>query len=433
MTKEKVIDRKQNMKIYPLYRAISLDIIFFYAIQILFLTQEKGISLSDVVLSISFYSIFMIIFQIPVSIIIEKIGVKTSTVIANAFNIIFIILIIFSSNFKILLIAQLFSAIASSLKNVSDKALLRYSIPETSKKGEIFSKIEGKGTKDYYLLDAVTATISGFLYVINPYIPLIGSLIFTILATIMSLGFKNIEENKEQQITIKEYIKDFKKGFKFVYNSQRLRSLFLYSGITWGIICLIETYRTSLLINIKTPEQIITIIIAIVGIATAIGSKKQNIFHKQFRNKSLSVILMSITIIILIVGIVAVADISYEFSLFVITIGFIIVGIGKGLRGVLITRYLSNFADNEILTQIYAIDSISINVFRAIIGFLGAYLLNITNTANSMILVGIISLIISLGLISYMKTRVGLKPSQYKKGEIYTKSKQKKGEKVYEK
>lgn len=433
MTKEKVIDRKQNMKIYPLYRAISLDIIFFYAIQILFLTQEKGISLSDVVLSISFYSIFMIIFQIPVSIIIEKIGVKTSTVIANAFNIIFIILIIFSSNFKILLIAQLFSAIASSLKNVSDKALLRYSIPETSKKGEIFSKIEGKGTKDYYLLDAVTATISGFLYVINPYIPLIGSLIFTILATIMSLGFKNIEENKEQQITIKEYIKDFKKGFKFVYNSQRLRSLFLYSGITWGIICLIETYRTSLLINIKTPEQIITIIIAIVGIATAIGSKKQNIFHKQFRNKSLSVILMSITIIILVVGIVAVADISYEFSLFVITIGFIIVGIGKGLRGVLITRYLSNFADNEILTQIYAIDSISINVFRAIIGFLGAYLLNITNTANSMILVGIISLIISLGLISYMKTRVGLKPSQYKKGEIYTKSKQKKGEKVYEK
>ena len=33
--------RKQNMKIYSMYRAISMDLIFFYAIDFLFLTQVK--------------------------------------------------------------------------------------------------------------------------------------------------------------------------------------------------------------------------------------------------------------------------------------------------------------------------------------------------------------------------------------------------------
>ena len=53
-----------------------------------------------------------------------------------------------------------------------------------------------------------------------------------------------------------------------------------------------------------------------------------------------------------------------------------------------------------------------------IIGFIGAYLLSITNTANSLILTGIIFTIVVLALISYMKTRTGLKPEEYKKEDI---------------
>ena len=93
----------------------------------------------------------------------------------------------------------------------------------------------------------------------------------------------------------------------------------------------------------------------------------------------------------------------------------------KGIHLVLTSRYLSNFMDEEILTQIYAVNAISRNIFRAIIGFIGAYLLSLTNTANSMILVGTILLITTLGLVSYMSTRVGLKPEQYGENEIYHK------------
>ena len=68
--------RKQNMKLYSMYRAISMDILFYYAIEFLFLTQVKNISASDVVLKSSFYAMFMVILQIPANILIDKIGTR---------------------------------------------------------------------------------------------------------------------------------------------------------------------------------------------------------------------------------------------------------------------------------------------------------------------------------------------------------------------
>lgn len=411
--------RKQNMKIYSLYRAISLDLIFYYSIEFLFLTQVKQISASEVVLGSAFYAIFMIIFQIPTSIIVDKIGTRTCTIAANVFNAIFIVLIMCCESLGVLIFAQFISAIAFSLKDISDAALIQYSIPETEKQGEIFAKMEGRGTKDYYLLNAVTYICSGFLYVVNPYIPIVGSFGFTILAIFMSLGFKDIQKEKSKNQTTEEYMDELWNGVKFIVKSQRLRSLFLYSGIAWGTFCLMSTYRASLLVDIGTPEQVITIIAAIISVSASIGSKKQIKFHNYFRNKSLSVILFITSISILIIGIMAIMNISYGITLSVIIIGFILIDFAKGISSVLSTRYLGNFVSEKIITQIYAINAISRNIFRAIIGFLGAYLLNISNTSNSILLMGFILLITVLGLVAYMKTRLGLKPEEYDKNEIY--------------
>ena len=420
---EKIIkQRKQNMKIYSIYRGISLDLIFYYAIEFLFLTQVKHISSSDVVLGNAFYAIFMMIFQIPASIIVDKIGTKRCTILANIFNGIFVILIMCCQNIWNLIFAQFISSICFSLKDISDKALIRYSIPNGKKQGEIFSKMESKGYKHYFLLNAFTSIFSGFLYVINPYIPMIASLGFTILATIISLGFIDIEEDKNKEETKEQgkYVQELLECIKFIAYSQRLRSLFLYSGITWGIFCVMGSYRASILVDIGTPEQIITIVAAIVGIGSSMGSKNQLRFHKKFRNKSLSTIMLTITIAILIAGITGSINTSYLVSLIILTICFTTINFSKGVSEVLITRYLSNFAKDKILTQIYAVNAIIRNGLRAIISLFGSYLLRITTTAHSMILLGIILFVIMLGLISYMKARLGKKPEEYDEKEILT-------------
>lgn len=265
--------RKQNMKLYSLYRAISIDLFFYYAIEFLFLTQVKNISSADFVLGQAFYAIFMMILQIPASICVDKLGTKKCTTLANIFNSIFILLIMNCNNLGDFIVAQFVSSLCFSLKDISDSTLIHCSIPKSKKEGEIFSKKEGRAYKDYYLLNAVTYILSGFLYVVNPYIPLILSFCITILATIMSLGFKDLEEEKQKKSS-KSYKEDFVKGIKFIFQSERLRSLFLYSGIAWGIFCLIATYRNKLISRYEHIRANNYYIISNFGISNFYGSKK---------------------------------------------------------------------------------------------------------------------------------------------------------------
>ncbi len=415
--------RKQNMKLYSIYRAISMDIIFYYAIEFLFLTQVKNISAPEVVLKNSFYAFFRIVLQIPANILIDKIGTRRCTILANVFNVIYLLIIIFTTNLQILIVAEFFDALCFSIKEISDTTLLNMSIPEAENKGEIFSKIEGKGNKKYYYIDAITAIASGFLYTVNPYIPIVGAILISIYATALSTGFHEIKNSdgtttEENKFNLKEYMIDLRKSFKFIVKSNRLRSLILYSGIMWGTFCLVSTYRTSLLEEVGTSATWIAITAAIVGIASGIGSNKQLKIHKMFKNKTLSILAIITALMIWLSGIIGNINLSTKTIVILVTIFFTVLNTIKGAFGVLITRYLSNFANPAILPKIYSINGISRNLFRMIIGILGSYILSITNTANSLILTGIIFSIVTLSLISYMKTRTGLKPEEYKKDDI---------------
>ncbi len=144
-------------------------------------------------------------------------------------------------------------------------------------------------------------------------------------------------------------------------------------------------------------------------------------FHKLFKNKTLSAILILTTISILVAGLTVIFNVPYIISLIILIVCFVIISINKGMSLVLSNRYLANFSNENILTQIYAANAMVKNLLRAIIGFLGSYLLDITTTANAMVIIGIFLAVITISLISYMKTRLGLKPEQYDENEIFNK------------
>jgi len=121
---EETQKRKQNMKLYSLYRAISMDLLFFYAIDFLFVTQVKNITASEAVLRSSFYALFMIILQIPANMLIDKIGTKRCTILANIFNTVYLLVIILATDLQSLIVAEFFCALCFSIKDISDTTLL---------------------------------------------------------------------------------------------------------------------------------------------------------------------------------------------------------------------------------------------------------------------------------------------------------------------
>lgn len=412
--------RKRNMKLYPFYRAFASDIIFLYAIKLLFLTQVRGVTAADVIFSVSMYAMFMIFLQIPAMIVIQKIGYRRSAFLSNLFNIFYVGILMFSSNVIHLCIAEFMSALTFSLKDVAEPSLLSASIPKTEKRGKIYSKIEGKGIAHYYYIDAITAVLSGFMYAANPYLPLILAIAVSVFACLLSLLFEEIKEEKEveEEFNTKEYIGQLKKSFIFILKSKRLKSLLFYSGITWGFMCLMGEYRTSILQDINTPAQIIGIMAAIFGIVSGIASKKQVQFHNIFRNHSLSVIMISCAIAMVLSGTIVLIKAPVWLCITVILILGFVGKIDNAMNNILTNRYLGNFSSGEMTSNIYATNSIARNIFRMIIGMTGSWLIGVVPSANAMFYAGGVFLLVSVILMLYMKPRVGLKPEEYSKEEI---------------
>lgn len=414
--------RKNNMRLYPIYRSISADIVFFYAIKIIFLTQIRNIDLSDIILAESVYGLYMIILQIPAILLIQRLGKKKCVCISNVFNAIYVVMIMVSTNLVQLLIAEFISALCFSVKNIAEPSLLTTSIPQTKHKGKIFSRIEGRGSSHYFYMNAATSMISGFLYAVNPYIPFIASALISLMAFWISLGFTEpVTKEENLSIQMDEYLLKLRGGFHFIIHSKRMRALLLFSGVMWGIFCVYSTCRTSLLQEMKITPEIIGILSAIFDIASAIGSRRQNQLHEKSRNKTLSIVSLTVIIAGILSGMAVVLQIPFAITIILVTIAFILVKGFYGCFNGLINRYLGNFSTPKIIDQIYTANGIVQNLFRVIIGSIAAWILTKTATSVALLIFGTIFLLITLMILSYMKDKVGLKPEEYDKKDIYLK------------
>lgn len=421
MNKTKEIKNKKiNTRLYPIYKMISWDLLFYYSIIFLFLTQAKNFSASQVLLGEAFFTTSCLILQIPIGILVDRIGKKKSLIFANICMCIFSFLLIIINSFNQLLIAYFMDAIGYVIKCVCETNILYDSLPKGEKRGGLYSTIDGLGASRYYIVDAITSIIAGFSYVINPYFPIILCFIGNVISTILSTKFRNIQmpdEEEESKASIYKYFKDLKEAIKFAVKSKRMRALLIFFGLMSGLLYNITTLRSGVLNQIQIPEQYFGVIFAISQVIASIMSKSQNILNKKLKNHTLAYLGIPLTISCIIIGILA--NISKSlFSTYVIIFLFIFQGGIKGAYNVLIYRYLNNFTVKEIRTKLATIRNILYSMFSIVISLIGATFLNVTLASYTIIIIGCITTIIMILLLDYMKDKVGLKMSEYGKEDL---------------
>lgn len=413
--------RKNNMRIFPIYKMFAWDLLFYYAIIFLFLTQVKGFSVSEVLLADSFYAIFRVLFQISCVKFVDSFGKQKSLLIGNLFVSISILGIILGNGLLILTLLFLIQAIGDNLKGLCEPTILHDSIPQSSSSSKIYSKIDGKGRSLYFMFDAISSVLTGFLYVLNPYIPMIMCFVFCLISTILALALNEPITNskkEEKSIGFIAYYKDIFITFKQIIKSNRLKSLLLFGLFFSGILSVFGTLRSSILVDIGMPKQYFGIIIAGMQIISSISAIKQNWFHKKLRNRALSWFSLSIVSSFILVGLLVICNISFTVSVVACLIPIILVGIVKGPYYTLIQRYLNSFSNPNVNTKIFAISSLLENSGRILLSLFASFLLGITSTSYAFIIIGLIFFIIFIFLLNYMKTKVGLNPEEYPEEDL---------------
>ena len=412
--------RKHNLKLYPRYLMLGFDLLFYYGIRVMFLTEVKGITSSQILLSSTIYAFSMIIMQVPATLLTSKLGYKNTAITGNILNIIWALILITFKSFAGLALSQVISGTAFALKYVSESNLLSSSIPQatTYQRNEIFSRLDKKGFSRYCIFSAISTIISGFLYNINPYIPIFLSLICIIASTAISFNFNDIREEESKQ-SFKDYMKDLKKGYKFITKSKRLRALLVMTGAVWGIIGLLDSYQLTLLQDIGATSVQIGIIFAMFELTRGLLSNTAIDFNKKFKNKSLTNILLTFGIGFILAGIIAFSHIPFYTKLITIVVILLVMGGANAIDQILAKKYVNNFTSSKILPAIYSAKSICDNLLRTIITLLGALVLGIYNIDIATVAMGIFILILTLGLTVYSKDKLGLKPEEYTQKDIY--------------
>ena len=419
-TKDVQMMRKTNMRIFPTYKRLAWDYLFFYTIDFLFLTQIKGISAADVMLKSTFYAFFSMALQIPANIIVEFLGRKNSIILGNILSCLYMVMIMMSRNLIDLIIAEFFSAMSFTIKNIAEPSLLNESIPPSRYKSQIYSKISSKGASGYYVIGAISKVIAGALFTINGYLPIILSLLILVLVTVLSIGFIEPVKKKKKGNAVLIYrveMRNVKEGFAFVLKSERLKALILCASLICSLLSILSTYHVSLQEDIGLSSFVIGIIAAIGGLASAYASKMQAKFHNKFRNQSLFTICMLLSISTIIAGIFGIKAQTYIVLLVMVIASFFVYKFGMGMFYTIIDRYLRNFSNEKIDTKIFAAYNLFRNVFRMLAGLLASFLLDKMATVYCMIVIGVLFTIMYILLGKYMKTRVGLKPEEYSKEE----------------
>ena len=145
-TKERKMIRhkKKNVRIFPIYKTVSWDLLFYFPIIFLFLTQIKGFSPSQVLFADAFYTLANTFWQLPVTSLVDRIGKKNCLIIGNVLYSASILAMIFMQNYYELLLIQFIYSLGYSIKGICESNILYDSLPVSKKRGRVFATIDRK-------------------------------------------------------------------------------------------------------------------------------------------------------------------------------------------------------------------------------------------------------------------------------------------------
>lgn len=414
--------RRKNAKLYPIYKMFSWDLLFFYSIEFLFYTITKKVTASEVLVINGFYLLFKIIMQIPAVTITDFLGKRKSIILGNILLIFYALGLLILPGAIGIIIADLIFSLGYNIKTIAEGNLLYDSVATKGGEG-LYSKLDAKGGSWYYILDGIASLTAGYLFVINNYIPIFICLLFIVISTILSFRFEDVYEPKEMtknaniKDTIKEYSIDLKTAFKFILKSKRMKAYILFQIALYGLIEIISTYSSDLLVTIGIPEEEFSIIFSVLTLIGGISLSLKKPIERKYKNRTLSFISLMYIGACIVIGFVS----SMYNSKVIIPIILAMLAVHRictSIWYILEYKYLKNFTTEDMRNKItFAYEFIG-GIAASIISIIGGLLLNVMKIQNAFLIVGLASLAIMIVVLDYMRTRFGLKPEEYKKEDI---------------
>lgn len=404
-------DLKKNVKVYPWYRAFAYDFLFLWTISILYLTEIKGFSYSRVILLDSIFMLSAFLLQIPMAKLIKKIGRAHASQLASIASLSFVAIYIFGQNYWLFVIANVLYGLGTCTRNITDVEILSLTLKKLRRKNE-YSRLEGKGMFWYYIIEALTAIASGYLYeFVSPYAPVIGTGICSIVLMILSFIIKDPldeeDELAEQQVI--ENRKEREPSYKTLFKRPFVIWMAIFCFCFFGISSVHQTLSKVYLQNIQVPAYLFGYIFCGYKLISALASKYQ--FKYELKRGVKSLIIFSI-IMVLSYSLCATIYLVNADAIVSIIIALLIFAsqhIARAIYRITVKNYINGCVSKNSLTKTLTIYSMAECLGYAFTTMFTSFVMEISNNSyviTNFALVGLFAIPLIVGAIFFIRALI---------------------------
>ncbi len=303
--------------LYCYFAAFTSDLLFYIAIDTLFYTVVKGYDAQQIVLLTTITSVISLVLRLPIIKLINIIGNTISVRIGVLFLLIASILITFGSSYIVVLTGVLFYQLAFIFTSMLTVILKNNLLVQNRE--DKFLKMKSKASTLYSVITALIAFVSGSLFNINYYLPMIFCIIICIINFCLSFYIKDISNN---DININKESRRNKLNF-----SKLIILVFLIYGIFFALVYLgqeegklLIQYELQDIYDISKTSMYLSIIICISRIVRIIGDITFPFLYKKLSDKIALIlaVLLLLSLIFLVFGSILNAIVVMAIGYFII-------------------------------------------------------------------------------------------------------------------
>lgn len=311
-------------KIFPWYEGLSGDLLFWVAIDTLFLTVVKKFNASQIVSLTTVSLITCIALQVPLLKFIKKIGNTNSVRLGSLLLLVSSLLLTFGPNYIVVALGKIAYEVAFTFQNMAN-AILKNNL-ELQNKSDDYIKVRTKANTIYATVTMIISFVASMMFNFNNYLPMICCIFFCLLCFVLSfyiVDYSNYNKIKEKD--------EAKTKTKIKYNKLIIILIISY-GLFYPIVNsgqsngkLFIQQELLLNFNVEKTALIIGAILCISRIIRVISNISFNKIHSKYKEKVgvILPILLSISIIVMILGSFIRNSAMLKFS--IMSLGYIII------------------------------------------------------------------------------------------------------------
>ncbi len=283
---------KLSNKIYPIFYGLSSDLIFFIAINTLFLTSVKGLTSSEINFMTTIGVLVALSFYLLSHKIINKIGNLYSIRLGTLLLLISALLFTFSTNLIFFVLAEIFYEVGFAFKCV-DQVVLNNNLIYQNEEND-FIKIKTKATTIYSIATMIATLIAGFLFNISPYLPMFICILICFNNFIMSHYIYEVNFDSKNL--------ELKKNDKFNFNKIMIITILVY-GLIYGTLVVCQTndklfiqYELQDFLKSNSVTLVMSIILFLSRVSRLILNLTFGKIYDKFKNRTLYLIYFGLLI-----------------------------------------------------------------------------------------------------------------------------------------